>query len=167
MHKTPSEKAPLDINETVQEVIALASGDVLRSEVELHLNLAPELPPVMGDRIQLQQVILNLILNARDAMNEVRNDPRELLITTLKNKTGEVVVAVRDSGKGLDPKEVQKIFDPFFTTKAEGMGLGLSISRTIIEDHHGTLWAIPNNDRGTTVQFTLPPRSVFSSNTSQ
>jgi signal transduction histidine kinase len=167
LHKIPSEKAPLDINETVQEVIALASGDVLRSKVELRVNLASDLPPVMGDRIQLQQVILNLILNARDAMSQVRNDPRELLITTLKNKTGEVVVAVRDSGKGLDAKDAETIFDPFFTTKPEGMGLGLSISRTIIEDHHGTLWAKPNKDRGTTVQFTLPPRSVFSSNISQ
>jgi predicted ATPase/signal transduction histidine kinase len=166
LHKAPSEKAPLDINETVQEVIALASSDVLRSEVELRVNLAPDLPPVTGDRIQLQQVILNLILNARDAMSEVRTPPRELLITTLKNKTGAVVVAVRDSGKGLDANDVEKIFDPFFTTKPEGMGLGLSISRTIIEDHHGTLWAKPNEDRGTTVQFTLPTRSVFSSNIS-
>jgi signal transduction histidine kinase len=160
LHKTPSEKAPLDINETVQEVIALASGDVLRSKVELSVNLAPDLPPVMGDRIQLQQVILNLILNARDAMSEVRTQPRELLITTLKEKSGEVVVAVRDSGKGLDAKDAEKIFDPFFTTKTEGMGLGLSISRRIIEDHGGVLWAKPNENKGATIQFTLPPVSL-------
>jgi signal transduction histidine kinase len=159
LHKAPSEKAPLNINETVQEVIALVSSDVLRSKVELRAELAADLPPVIGDRIQLQQVILNLILNARDAMSEVRTHPRELLITTLKSKSGDVVVAVRDSGKGLDAKDAERIFDPFFTTKAEGMGLGLSISRTIIEAHSGTLWAKPNEGKGATIQFTLPPSS--------
>jgi predicted ATPase/signal transduction histidine kinase len=156
LHKAPPEKVPLNINETVNEVIALASSDVLRSRVELRAELAADLPPVTGDRIQLQQVILNLILNARDAMSEVRTHPRELLITTLKSKSGEVVVAVRDSGQGLDAKDLERIFDPFFTTKAEGMGLGLSISRTIVEAHGGTLWAIPNGDKGATIQFTLP-----------
>ena len=157
LHKTPPEKAPLNINETVQEVIALVSSDVLKSKVDLRAELAPYLPHVTGDRIQLQQVILNLILNARDAMSGTQQG--ELLITTLKNKSGEVVVAVRDSGKGLDAKDAERIFDPFFTTKAEGLGLGLSISRRIIEDHHGTLWAKPNKDRGATIQFTLPPSS--------
>jgi len=104
----------------------------------------------------LQQVILNLILNGKDAMSGVKTHPRELLITSRKSKSGEVVVAVRDSGAGLDPKNVERIFDPFFTTKPEGMGLGLSISRTIIEAHGGTLWATPNEDRGATIQFTLP-----------
>ena len=89
-------------------------------------------------------------------MSEVATHQRDLLITTLKNSAGDVVVAVRDSGKGLDAKDAEKIFDPFFTTKPEGMGLGLSISRSIIEDHRGTLWAKPNQDRGATVQFTLP-----------
>jgi C4-dicarboxylate-specific signal transduction histidine kinase len=158
-HKAPAEKTPLNINETVQEVIALVSSDVLRSKVELRAELAANLPPVTGDRIELQQVVLNLILNARDAMSEVRTHPRELLITTLKSKSGDVMVAVRDSGKGLDPKDAEKIFDPFFTTKPEGMGLGLSISRRIIEDHGGTLWAKPNDGKGATIQFTLPPSS--------
>jgi len=156
LHKSPHEKAQLNINETVQEVIELVSSDLLRSKVELLSELAAELPLVTGDRIQLQQVILNLILNARDAMSEVSSHPRELLITTQKNKSGDVVVAVRDSGKGLDEKNAERIFDPFFTTKPEGMGLGLSISRRIIEDHRGTLWAKPNKDGGATVQFTLP-----------
>jgi len=159
LHKAPPEKAVLNINETILEVIALVSSDVLRSKVDLKTELAADLPPVVGDRIQLQQVILNLILNARDAMSEVRTHPRELLITTLKNESGDVVMAVRDSGKGLDAKDAERIFDPFFTTKPEGMGLGLSISRSIIEDHHGTLWAKPNKDRGATIQFTLPPSS--------
>jgi signal transduction histidine kinase len=156
LHKTPLEKAPLNINETVQEVIELVSSDVLRSKVKLQAELATDLPPVTGDRIQLQQVILNLILNARDAMSEVRTYPRELLVTTLKSKSGDVVVAVRDSGKGLDAKDAERIFDPFFTTKAEGLGLGLSISRRIIEDHDGQMWATPNDDKGATIQFTLP-----------
>ncbi|HZE68296.1 MAG TPA: ATP-binding protein, partial [Pyrinomonadaceae bacterium] len=164
LHKAPLEKAPLNINETVQEVIELVSSDVLRSKVKLQAELAADLPPVVGDRIQLQQVILNLILNARDAMREVRTHPRELLITTLKSKSGEVVVAVRDSGKGLDAKDAERIFDPFFTTKAQGMGLGLSISRRIIEDHGGTLWATANEDRGATMQFTLPPSNASAKN---
>ena len=159
LHKAPAEKAPLNINETVQEVIALVSSDVLRSQVELHTELAGDLPPVVGDRIQLQQVILNLILNAKDAMSEVRTDPRELLITSRKSEPGKVLVAVQDSGTGLDPKDAERIFDPFFTTKPDGMGLGLSISRTIIEAHGGTLWAKANKDRGATIQFTLPTSS--------
>jgi C4-dicarboxylate-specific signal transduction histidine kinase len=156
LHKAPSERTPLNINETVQDVIELVHSDVLRSKVELRAELAADLPPVVGDRIQLQQVILNLILNARDAMSEVRTHPRELLITSRKSKSDEVVVAVRDSGTGLDPKDADRIFDPFFSTKSEGMGLGLSISRTIIEDHGGTLWAKPNEGKGATIQFTLP-----------
>jgi C4-dicarboxylate-specific signal transduction histidine kinase len=156
LHKAPPEKAPLNINETVQEVIALVSSDVISSKVELRADLAAGLPRVMGDRIQLQQVILNLILNGRDAMSAVQSHPRELLITSRESNSGDVMVAVRDSGTGLDPKDAERIFDPFFTTKSEGMGLGLSISRTIIEAHGGTLWAKPNNDRGATIQFTLP-----------
>jgi C4-dicarboxylate-specific signal transduction histidine kinase len=157
LHKSPLEKTPLNINEIVQEVIALVSSDVLRSRVKLLADLAADLPQVIGDRVQLQQVILNLILNAKDAMSAVQTRPRELLITSRKGKSGEVVVAVRDSGKGLDRKDAERIFDPFFSTKPEGMGLGLSISRTIIEDHHGTLWATPNEDKGATIQFALPP----------
>jgi PAS domain S-box-containing protein len=163
LQKAPPEKVLLNINETVQEVIALVGSDVLKSKVELRSELAANLPPVIGDRIQLQQVILNLILNAKDAMSEVRTPPRELLITTLKKKAGDVVVAVRDCGKGLDPNDAERIFDPFFTTKAEGMGLGLSISRTIIEAHGGTLWATANEDCGATIQFTLPPSSASES----
>jgi PAS domain S-box-containing protein len=156
LHKAPTEKMPLNINETVQEVIELVHSDVRRSKVELLTKLAADVPPVVGDRTQLQQVMLNLILNAKDAMSEVHTHARELLITTRKNESSGVMVAVRDSGKGLDPKDVERMFDPFFTTKAEGMGLGLSISRRIIEDHGGRMWATPNEPRGAVVQFTLP-----------
>jgi signal transduction histidine kinase len=157
LHKAPTERVPLNINETIQEVIALVSNDVLRSKVELRAELAADLPPVIGDRIQLQQVILNLILNGKEAMSGVQSHARELLVSSGKSGSDEVVVAVRDSGNGLDQKNVDRIFDPFFTTKPEGTGLGLSISRTIIEAHEGTLWAIPNENRGATMQFTLPP----------
>jgi signal transduction histidine kinase len=156
LRKTPVERSPLNINEMIQEVIILVGSDVLSGKVELKAELEADLPPVIGDRIQLQQVILNLILNARDAMSGVKTYSRELVITSRKGKVGEIVVAVRDSGNGLDAKNLDRIFDPFFTTKPEGMGLGLSISRTIIEAHGGTLWATQNEDKGATIQFTLP-----------
>jgi two-component system sensor kinase FixL len=159
LHKAPPEKVLLNINQTIQEVIALITSDLRRSNVELRSDLARGLPPVRGDRIQLQQVILNLVLNGKDAMSVLKNDQddsRELLITSQSAAAGEVLVAVRDSGPGLDPRNVDRIFDPFFTTKPEGMGLGLSISRTIIEAHGGTLWASQNEDQGATIQFSLP-----------
>ena len=159
LHKSAAERVPLSINETIEEVIALVSSDVLGSEVELKTELATDLPLVLGDRIQLQQVILNLILNGRDAMTAEKTHPSELLITSRESETGEVIVGVRDSGAGLDPKNVDRIFEPFFTTKTEGMGLGLSISRTIVDAHRGKLWATQNDDRGATIQFTLPPDS--------
>jgi signal transduction histidine kinase len=156
LHKAAPEKALLNINQIVQEVIELVDSELRRSRVDVRTELATDVPPVLGDRIELQQVILNLILNAKDAMREVReNQPRELLITSRLNESGEVVVAVRDSGKGLEATDADRIFEPFFTTKAEGTGLGLSISRRIIEDHGGRLWATANDDRGATLQFAL------------
>jgi signal transduction histidine kinase len=157
LHKTPTEREPLNINETIQQVIALVDSDVLSSRIKLKADLAGDLPTVVGDRVQLQQVVLNLILNGRDAISATKTGRRELLITSRNSESGEVVVAVCDSGAGLDPKNVERIFEPFFTTKAEGMGLGLSIGRTIVEAHGGTLWATPNRERGTTILFTLPP----------
>jgi signal transduction histidine kinase len=137
----------------------MVTSDLRRNKVELRSELALVLPPVLGDRIQLQQVILNLILNAKDAMSAVHSHPRQLLITSRGSDDGEAVVAVQDSGPGLDPKDVDRIFDPFFSTKPEGMGLGLSISRTIIEAHGGALWATQNKGNGATIQFKLPPRT--------
>jgi signal transduction histidine kinase len=107
--------------------------------------------------VQLQQVVLNLILNAKDAMKGTPTGPRELLVKSSTNGSTEVVVAVRDTGQGLDANNVERIFDPFFTTKVDGTGLGLSISRRIIEDHGGTLWATQNEDQGATIHFSLPP----------
>jgi signal transduction histidine kinase len=156
LKKTAAEKAPLNINETIQEVVSMANGEAQRSKVRLLTELAPGLPPVVGDRVQLQQVILNLILNGRDAMSGVEGRPRELLISSGNGGPEGILVAVRDSGAGFDLRDADRIFEPFFTTKSEGMGLGLSISRTIIEAHGGRLWAAPNDDRGATVRFTLP-----------
>jgi hypothetical protein len=159
MHKSPAEMAPLNINETIQEVVALVSSDVLRSKIELNAELQADLPLVLGDRIQLQQVVLNLILNAKDAMSDDQMHPRDLQITTRKTGSDGILVAVRDTGHGLNTNDVERIFDPFFTTKAGGMGLGLSISRTIIETHGGTLWASQNEDKGATIEFALPSNS--------
>ena len=127
-----------------------------RTKIDLRTELEPNLPMILGDRIQLQQVLLNLILNAKDAMTTVAC-PRKLLVKSQRDESGQIVVAVCDSGVGMDSKDVARIFDPFFTTKSEGMGLGLSISRTIIEDHGGVLWVTPNKDQGLTFQFSLTP----------
>jgi signal transduction histidine kinase len=156
LKRKDSERALLNLNDIIQEVIALTSTELSKSEIHLQTALAADLPPVVGDRVQLQQVILNLILNGKDSMSGVGWQPRELLITTMISNSGKVQVAFRDSGTGIDPRDSERIFDAFFTTKSEGMGLGLSISRTIIESHGGSLCATPNEERGATIQFTLP-----------
>jgi PAS domain S-box-containing protein len=156
--KHGAEKVLLNVNEIIQEVIALTNTELSKNEIHLQIALADDLPPVLGDRVQLQQVLLNLILNAKEAMSGVGWQPRALCITSFASTSKEIMVAVRDSGTGLDPRDGERIFDTFFTTKAEGLGLGLSISRTIIEAHGGRLWAAPNEDQGATIQFTLPAR---------
>jgi signal transduction histidine kinase len=123
--------------------------------VELRTELATRLPPVLGDRVQLQQVVLNLIMNGIEAMSSVEDRPRELVIRTQEVEDDQVCVAVQDSGTGLDPRSMEKIFDAFYTTKREGMGMGLSISRSIVQDHGGRLWATANEGPGATFQFTL------------
>ena len=122
----------------------------------LHTELAADLPATAGDRVQLQQVIVNLVLNGIEAMNDVTGRPRRLVIRSKMQNSDEVLVAVEDSGTGIDPNDEKRIFDAFFTTKAQGMGMGLSISSSIIEAHGGRLWASSNSDFGTTLQFTLP-----------
>jgi signal transduction histidine kinase len=156
LQKRDAEKALLNVNEIIQEVTALMSTELRKSEIHVQTVLAADLPPVLGDRVQLQQVILNLILNAKEAMSGAGWQPRELCITSRTSASGEAVVAVRDSGSGLDPRDCDRIFDAFFTTKAAGLGLGLSISHRIIEAHGGRLWAAPNEDQGATIQFALP-----------
>ena len=146
----------VDLNEAAREVIALSSRELETSRVALHMELADDLPPVTGDRVQLQQVILNLVLNAADAMSEINDRPRELLIRTESDECNRVRLAVQDAGKGLEPKDVDKLFEAFYTTKSGGMGIGLSVSRSIIEGHRGRLWAAPNDGPGATFSFCIP-----------
>jgi PAS domain S-box-containing protein len=153
--KAPPQKDLLDINETILEVIALARSEVQRNRVSLQTQLLNDLPLVLGDRIQLQQVILNLAMNGIEAMSAVTDRSRELLIRSVLLESDRVLVAVQDSGIGLQPESLDHLFEAFFTTKPKGMGMGLAISRSIIEAHGGQLWAIPNDGPGATFQLTL------------
>jgi PAS domain S-box-containing protein len=153
--KKPTEKERLDLNEAIQEVLALAQPEVRKHHAIVRSQLAIDLPAVIGDRVQLQQVVLNLVLNGLDAMSTVADRPRELLLST-RQDDGVVRVSVKDSGVGLDAQHADRIFDAFYTTKPSGMGMGLSISRSIIENHNGRLWVEPNDGPGTSFQFTVP-----------
>jgi two-component system, LuxR family, sensor kinase FixL len=154
--KSPPRKDWLNINETILEVIALARSEMHRNRVSLQIQLADRLPPVLADRIQLQQVVLNLIINGIEAMNGSSEGRRELRVSTETDGSNGVLIAVRDSGVGLNPEIPEHLFDPFYTTKPDGMGMGLAISRSIIEAHGGRLWASLNAPRGAVFQFTLP-----------
>ena len=154
--KAPPRKDGLEINEVIREVIALTRGEVVKNGVSLHTQLAEGLPLIQGDRVQLQQVILNLVINAVEAMSGVSEASRELLIGTGKDVPGGVLVAVQDSGPGLNPESFDRMFDAFYTTKPGGMGMGLQICRSIVEAHGGAIWASPTAGPGVTVQFTLP-----------
>jgi C4-dicarboxylate-specific signal transduction histidine kinase len=147
---------PTDLNEATREVIALSVSDLQRNRVVLRSELADDLPPVTGDRIQLQQVILNLIRNASDAMAGIDDRPRNMLIRTEREGRDRVRVTVRDVGMGVDRQSMDELFDAFYTTKSGGMGIGLSVSRSIVERHHGRLWAEPNDGPGTTFSFSIP-----------
>jgi PAS domain S-box-containing protein len=146
----------LDLNEAVREVIVLTRGEALKNGVSVQMQMAEGLPLIQGDRVQLQQVVLNLILNAVEAMSSVDDARRELSIGTGRRRADEILVAVRDSGPGIDPERLERVFDSFYTTKPGGMGLGLSICRSIIDAHGGRLWAAANEPRGAAFQFTLP-----------
>jgi signal transduction histidine kinase len=152
--KAPVKVDPLDLNEAIREVITLARSEIVHKRVALRTQLA-ELAPIQGDKVQLQQVILNLILNAIEAKGD--NESRDLLIETRENDGRNILVSVSDSGPGLDPATADRIFEPFYSTKPGGMGIGLSICRTIIEAHDGRIWVQQqNNAGGSTFQFTLP-----------
>jgi PAS domain S-box-containing protein len=153
--KAPPRKEHFDLNEAINEVIILGQSAIIKNRVWVQTRLSEGLPPIHGDRIQLQQVVMNLLLNAVEAMGSVERKPRELLISTKQDHTG-VLVAVRDSGPGIDPSHLERVFDAFFTTKSNGTGMGLSICRSIIKAHGGRLWAETNEPRGTVFQFTLP-----------
>ena len=151
---------PLDLNEATREVIALSQSDLRANRVILRTDLAEDLPSVTGDRVQLQQVILNLIRNASDAMGNVEGRPRELLIHTESDATDAVRLSVMDAGVGFKPDVAEKLFDAFYTTKTDGMGIGLSVSRSIIDAHHGRLWARANDGPGATFFFSIPCHSA-------
>jgi C4-dicarboxylate-specific signal transduction histidine kinase len=157
--KASTRKDSVDINEAIREVIELTHGEAVKTGVSVRTRFAGGLPLIHGDRVQLQQVNLNLIINAVEAMGGVRDGPRELLISTGSAEPGGVLVAVRDSGPGLTPVTLERLFEAFYTTKPSGLGLGLSICRSIIEAHGGRLWASANVPRGAIFQFTVPAHS--------
>jgi signal transduction histidine kinase len=148
----------LDLNEVTREVLALAISDLQRHGVAVQSELANDLPIITGDRIQLQQVILNLLRNASDAMVDVDDRPRRVLIRTSREGQGGVRLSVRDVGVGVDSQSMNKLLDAFYTTKSDGMGVGLAVSRSIIERHHGRLWAEPNDGPGATFSVCIPIR---------
>src|SRR4029077_18634176 len=153
--KTPPRKERFDLDEAINEIIVLGRSAIIKNGVSVRTRLSEGLFPIHGDRVQLQQVALNLILNAAEAMGSVEAEPRELLISTEQHHTG-VLVAVRDSGPGIDPTNLERVFEAFYTTKSRGVGMGVSICRSIIDAHGGRLWAEVNEPRGAQFKFTLP-----------
>ena len=155
LQKVPPQMERLDVNVVIREVLTLAGNELLRSGIAVQTDLAPDVPTVFGDRVQLQQVLLNLILNGVDAMRTITNRPRELRIKSAKHPDG-VLIQVHDSGQGVDPEQANHIFDPFFTSKPQGIGIGLSVGRSIVEAHGGRLWFTPGPSHGVVFQFTVP-----------
>jgi signal transduction histidine kinase len=153
----------LDINEAILEVIEVTRSELLGNDVSLQTELAKGLPLIRGDRVQLQQIVLNLIINAIEAMRDTSKGSRDLLISTAEDISNGVLVAVRDSGPGLSPESLKRLFDPFYTTKPGGMGMGLSICRSIIEAHGGRVWAAANVPHGASFHFSLPAHEVAAS----
>jgi signal transduction histidine kinase len=146
----------VDLNEAAREVIALSRTELERNRVITKIELDDELPPVMGDRVQLQQVILNLLRNGSDAMSDVDDRPRELLFRTEVEEAGRVRLSVQDAGVGFEPQTLDRLFQTFYTTKEDGMGIGLAVSHSIIENHRGRMWATPNDGQGVTFSFSIP-----------
>ena len=144
------------MNEAIREVIELTRGEAAKNGASVQTALGEGLPPIEGDRVQLQQVVLNLIVNAVQAMGTVEQGPRELFITTAQAEPNGVLVAVKDSGPGVAPASLELLFAPFYTTKTDGLGMGLSICRSIIEAHGGRLWVTANQPRGAIFHFTVP-----------
>jgi PAS domain S-box-containing protein len=155
LQKAPPQMEPLDVNAIIREVLTLAGNELLRSGVAVQTDLEPDVPNVLGDRVQLQQVLLNLILNGIDAMRTITHRTRELRIKSAKHPDG-ALIQVHDSGEGVDPEQANHIFDPFFTTKPQGIGIGLSVGRSIVEAHGGRLWFTPGPSQGVVFQFTVP-----------
>jgi signal transduction histidine kinase len=156
VRKAPAQADELDINELIMETVALARSEILRSAVVLETQLGRDLPSVRGDRVQLQQVIMNLVMNTVEAMGGMDEGTRELQIATDKDRDEHVAITVSDSGAILEPQSLNRFFEAFYSTKPTGMGIGLSICRPIIEAHEGRIWATANEPRGVTLHVTLP-----------
>jgi C4-dicarboxylate-specific signal transduction histidine kinase len=156
IRKAPTRRGHFDLNDAVNKVVGLAQSAIVSNRISVRTRLAEGLLVVQGHRVQLQQAVLNLILNAVEAMSTVDEGVRELSISTERSPTNGVLVAVRDSGPGIDPEHFERVFDAFYTTKSSGVGMGLSICRSIINAHGGTLWAGANEPRGAIFQFALP-----------
>ena len=157
MRKAPPRREVLDLNEAITEVIALTHSEATKTGVRISTQLAPCLPRIHADRVQLQQVMLNLIVNGIQAINDVADGQRDLVVTT-EGTEDSLRVGVQDTGPGLSPETLERLFEPFYTTKPNGMGMGLSICRSIIEAHGGRLWASANAAQGAVFQFTIPAR---------
>jgi C4-dicarboxylate-specific signal transduction histidine kinase len=154
--KAPPRKERFGLNEAIDEVIVMLRSAIAKNRIAVSTHLMDGLVPIRGDRVQLQQVLVNLILNAVEAMSSVEDGVRELLIRTEQSETGGILFAVHDSGPGIDPENLERVFEHFYTTKTSGIGMGLSICQTIINGHGGRLWLAPNEPRGAVFQFTLP-----------
>lgn len=155
--KTTAVSVALDLNRLIEETRTLVHCEVIRHQILVQTDLAADLPQVVGDRVQLQQVLLNLLMNGIEAMKDVTDRPRVLLIQSRCDAAGAALVAVHDTGIGLEPQAEERIFDGFYTTKTEGLGMGLTICRMIVEAHVGRLWASAVAPFGSVFQFTLPP----------
>ena len=156
VRKSPSQRGRLNINDVIMEVVTLLSAEIQRNRLSLQTELASDLPLIMGDRVQLQQVILNLMMNAIDAMSQTGQSQRDLSVASVMDGSDAVLVTVRDSGPGLDETALERLFDAFYTTKPDGIGMGLAIARRIVEAHGGQIWATPNTPRGAKFEFRLP-----------
>ncbi len=156
VNKVNTQKAPLEVNDVVNEVVALVQRELLSHRVSLRMELAPALPAVLADRVQLQQVIINLVMNGIEAMQPLTDRPRELVIRSHQDEANQVVIAVADRGVGISAENADHLFNAFFTTKSSGIGMGLSICRSIIEAHGGRISAANNDGPGATFQFALP-----------
>jgi len=155
VEKAPTQRERLSVNDAITDVLPMIDAEIRRNAIALRTDLASDVPLIFGDRVQLQQVMLNLMLNAIDAMSGT-DPPRDLLVTSARGESNEALVTVRDSGSGLGEKSLDRLFEAFYTTKAQGMGIGLAVSRTIVQTHGGLLWAQPNEPRGAAFAFTLP-----------
>jgi signal transduction histidine kinase len=152
----PPRKELFDLNEAINEAIAMVRSAVAKNRIAVGTQLMGGMAPVVGDRVQLQQVLVNLVLNAVEAISSVEDGVRELSIRTAPSEKGGIRLAVHDSGPGIEPENLERVFEPFYTTRTSGIGMGLAICRSIINGHGGRLWVAPNEPRGAVFQFTLP-----------